>query len=92
MVNHAEGDQIWDVVYDLALAVGYAVMPVGCPTCVTSDDVRRHLPEGIAECQRARSVQVVRFVRRSSHLDLVSDCLPNDVEAQTTADPTLPGS
>ena len=49
MVNHAEGHRIWDVVHDLALAAGYAVMPVGCPTCVTSDDVRKHLPTGIAE-------------------------------------------
>ncbi len=49
MVNHADGDQIWEVVYDLAFAGGYAVMPVGCPTCVTNDEVRRHLPRGIAE-------------------------------------------
>ena len=76
MVNHAEGHRIWDVVHDLALAVGYAVMPVGCPTCVASDDVRKHLPTASLS-QRSWSALVLRSVQRSSQLDLASDCLPS---------------
>ena len=45
MVNHSTGGQIYDVLYAVAAAGRWAVIPPGCPTCVTSDDLLNDLPE-----------------------------------------------
>ena len=49
MINHASGLVVWDVMYELARVGGYAIMPVGCPTCVTSEDGLCDLPEGLGD-------------------------------------------
>ena len=33
MFTHASCRQVWQVMVDVAHAAGYAIMPVGCPTC-----------------------------------------------------------
>ncbi|MEV0156092.1 hypothetical protein AB0H57_20505 [Micromonospora sp. NPDC050686] len=45
MFTHASGRQIWQVVVDVAQATGYAIMPVGCPTCVTRLEHLADLPD-----------------------------------------------
>jgi hypothetical protein len=49
MVNHASGREIWTVLVQLARAVGFAVMPVGCGTFVFSEDALADLPDGVPE-------------------------------------------
>ena len=48
LINHASGRAIWDLIFELAQAAGLAVMPVGCPTCVTDEDVLNGLPPELA--------------------------------------------
>ena len=47
MINHAEGRVIWDVIYDLALAAGFVIMPIGCGTLVPAAELIAHLPPGL---------------------------------------------
>jgi hypothetical protein len=47
MFNHIDGRSAWDVVYDVAQAAGFAVMPVGCGTLLTDERMRDDLPGGI---------------------------------------------
>jgi hypothetical protein len=44
MMNHASGRAVWDVMFELARIGGYAVMPVGCGTCITDDLDPSQLP------------------------------------------------
>lgn len=44
MINHAAGDAIWDLLVTLASAGPFAIMPVGCPTCVTDSSMLADLP------------------------------------------------
>lgn len=46
MVNHASGRAIWDVLFELSLRGGLAVMPVGRPSAVADPTLRGELPEG----------------------------------------------
>ena len=48
MVNHLSGRAVWEVVFDLARSFGFAVMPVGCPTCVTEEQQIGDLPPELA--------------------------------------------
>ncbi len=48
MINHAAGDAIWDVVVAIASVGRFAIMPVGCPTCVTDPSMLTHLPPELA--------------------------------------------
>ena len=48
MINHASGTAVWDLIYDLAQSAGLAVMPVGCPTCVTDNHALSDLPPELA--------------------------------------------
>lgn len=48
LINHASGRAIWDLIYELAQAAGLAVMPVGCPTCVTDEEALDGLPPELA--------------------------------------------
>jgi hypothetical protein len=45
MVNHTTGGEVFDVLYAVAAAGRWAVMPVGCPICVASQDLLAELPE-----------------------------------------------
>jgi hypothetical protein len=47
MFTHASGRQVWQVMVDVAHAAGYAIMPVGCPTCVTRVEHVADLPEEV---------------------------------------------
>jgi hypothetical protein len=49
MINHASGRAVWDLMFELARAAGFVVMPVGCGTCVVSEAARAELPEGVPE-------------------------------------------
>jgi hypothetical protein len=44
MVNHASGREIWDVLVRVAREARWAIMPTGCPTCVTDESMRSDLP------------------------------------------------
>lgn len=48
LINHASGRAIWDLIYELAQSAGLAVMPVGCPTCVTDKNAFNELPPELA--------------------------------------------
>jgi hypothetical protein len=45
MFNHVSGAAAWSLIFDVARAAGFAVMPVGCRACVVSADMLRELPE-----------------------------------------------
>lgn len=55
MINHASGLAVWDVMYELARAGGYAIMPAGCATCVTSEERLSGLPDGLGDDARVIS-------------------------------------
>jgi hypothetical protein len=44
MVNHIEGAQAWEAVWEIAHALGATVLPVGAPPIVTRDIDLEHLP------------------------------------------------
>ena len=48
MVNHVSGEQAYDVLFEVALRAGLAIMPVGCPTAVTSEETVADLPTELA--------------------------------------------
>ena len=48
MVNHISGDEVWDIVVQAAAASGLAIIPAGCPTCVTSESTTADLPSELA--------------------------------------------
>lgn len=47
--DHVAGEQPWDLLVRGAKAAGWAIMPVGCPVCVTDEFDRSHLPEGLGD-------------------------------------------
>ena len=47
MVNHVIGLQPWDLLVDAARTAGWAILPVGRPTCITDEAQRQHLPVGL---------------------------------------------
>jgi hypothetical protein len=49
MTNHVTGQLPWDLLVDGAREAGWAILPVGCPTCITDEAQRQHLPEGLNE-------------------------------------------
>lgn len=49
MVDRANGTELWQLLADGADAAGWVILPVGCPTCITDDAQRRHLPEGLRQ-------------------------------------------
>ena len=44
MVNHVDGEQIWGVIYEIAVDQCLTIMPVGCPVVVTADESLEDLP------------------------------------------------
>jgi hypothetical protein len=49
MANHISGTSPWEVLVEGAKAAGWVILPIGCPTCLTDEAQRSHLPEGIDE-------------------------------------------
>ncbi len=43
MFNHISGESVWQVMFDVAAAAGFTIMPIDCPACVppgvSSDDL-----------------------------------------------------
>ncbi len=48
MANKISGEGAWEIVVQAARAAGLAIMPVGCPTCVTSESTTADLPAELA--------------------------------------------
>jgi hypothetical protein len=49
MFSNVDGDSAWDVIYAVADAANWVVMPVGCPICVLSEDFIETIPEELLE-------------------------------------------
>lgn len=49
MANHVSGDHLWDLLVEGARAADWVIMPVGCPTCLTSEAQRTHLPADLQD-------------------------------------------
>ena len=49
MINHAGGLVIWDVIYEVARAAGFVIMPVSCGTLVPGAELIPHLPPDLPE-------------------------------------------
>jgi hypothetical protein len=49
MLSHASGSIIWDAVVRVAEVAGMAIIPVGCPACVTRAELVEHLPDELKE-------------------------------------------
>lgn len=49
MFTHASGRRVWDVIYEVARAAGFVVIPGGCATCVVDSATIAHLPKGLPE-------------------------------------------
>ena len=45
MFTHKSGRRVWDVMFDVARAGNWAIMPVGCPTCVPMLSMIAELPD-----------------------------------------------
>jgi hypothetical protein len=52
MVNHITGKEAWDLLVAVAGQGGMAILPVGCPAVVTSEDRLADLPDGLREDAR----------------------------------------
>ncbi|RAX19151.1 MULTISPECIES: hypothetical protein [unclassified Actinomyces] len=60
MFNHFEGDRTCDLLVAAARAADWVIFPPGCPTCITNESQREHLPPGFTEH--------VRYVRTGQDL------------------------
>lgn len=49
MATHIGGTQLWDALVRGAVDADWVIIPVGCPTCITHEGQRAHLPEGLDE-------------------------------------------
>jgi hypothetical protein len=65
MANHFTGQKPWDLLVEGARSAEWAIMPVGCPTCLTDQAQRIHLPEGLKEdvALVATGEELVRVIR-----------------------------
>ena len=48
MFSHLSGVAPWSLVFEVAQAAGFAILPVGCPACVLSVEMLSELPEELA--------------------------------------------
>jgi hypothetical protein len=48
MASHISGIEAWEIIVRAAKASGLVIIPVGCPTCVTSEATMADLPEELA--------------------------------------------
>lgn len=68
MFNHVDGDAALDVIYEIALAAKWVVMPVGCAVCVPSEEIVDSIPEDLREMgfELVRSgADILRLLRSS---------------------------
>ena len=49
MVNHISGVAVWEVVFQVAASARFAVLPVGCSTCVPAAAMVADLPPELAD-------------------------------------------
>lgn len=49
MANHIVGEDPWQLLVEGAAAAGWVILPVGCPTCITDEAHRVHLPDGLPQ-------------------------------------------
>jgi hypothetical protein len=49
IINHAEGEAVWDLVVAIASSSRLAILPVGCPTCVGDPGLLADLPPDLAD-------------------------------------------
>ncbi|HKU10729.1 hypothetical protein [Sinomonas sp. G460-2] len=49
MANHISGERPWGLLVEGARAADWVILPVGCPTCITDEGQRGHLPDGLDE-------------------------------------------
>jgi hypothetical protein len=49
MANRISGEQPWELLVEGARAADWVILPVGCPTCITDEAQRVHLPKGLDE-------------------------------------------
>lgn len=49
MFNHVGGEEAWDFLVKLARATNAAILPVGCPACVTDEGLLGELPDVLQE-------------------------------------------
>lgn len=49
MVTRVSGEDPWQLLVEGAVAAGWGILPLGCPTCITDEAQRPHLPEGLGD-------------------------------------------
>jgi hypothetical protein len=49
MFSHVEGRRAWDLIFEVARAAGFVVMPVGCGTLLPDEARRDDLPERVPQ-------------------------------------------
>lgn len=49
LANRISGEEPWDLLVQGARAAGWVILPVGCPTCITDEQQREHLPPELKE-------------------------------------------
>ncbi|WP_154402574.1 hypothetical protein [Nocardioides speluncae] len=67
MANHVAGEDPWALLVAGARAAGWVIMPPGCPTCITDDEQRNHLPDelGAAVVLVADGADLLRVISPS---------------------------
>ena len=65
MANHITGQKPWELLVEGARMARWVIMPVGCPTCLTDEAQRIHLPEGLNEAVAlvATGDELLRVIR-----------------------------
>lgn len=49
MFNHVSGEAAWDLMYELAVAADWVVMPIGGPICIVSEEQRATIHDDLAD-------------------------------------------
>lgn len=67
MANHVSGEKPWQLLVEGARAANWIILPVGCPTCITHEAQRAHLPEELAgdAILVASGEELLRVIRSS---------------------------
>ncbi len=47
MFNHVSGDAAWDLLYELAVAADWVIMPTGGPICIVTEEQRATLHDDL---------------------------------------------
>ena len=49
LVSRPSGERVFDLLVEVAALAGWAIMPVGCATCVTDEAAIRELPDELRD-------------------------------------------